>query len=238
MKIAKRVGEQLLPAWLRTELKPVLAFAGAGTALWSGSCALAARAWAYLRERLSLTESLGALAIGAYLTGYGCIHAPHIARFAIPAAIVAWCVAAWCIAPDAEETQDEADSEHETEPDPQDVADLLRDLIGDDKGVLLTALCGPLRAASTRAVRKALATAGIPVRPGVRTRAGNGPGVHRDDLPPPAPLPAPGPGDVVAAGEAANTNANNKLRVHSQAGMTIISDPADRHRAHSLKKAP
>ena len=71
MKIIKGVGERLLPSWLRAELRPVLAFAGAGTALWNGSIVLAARAWAYLRERLSLLESLGALAVGVYIAGYG-----------------------------------------------------------------------------------------------------------------------------------------------------------------------
>ncbi|NUS83684.1 MAG: hypothetical protein HOY75_13290 [Streptomyces sp.] len=241
MKIIKRVGERLLPYWLRTELRPVLAFTGAGTALWTGSLALTARAWAYLRERLSLTESLGALAIAGYLAAYACWHAPHIARFAIPAAAVAWCTAAWCLAPpaagpdvpgDGKPAEDEA-----CEPDPQDVIDLVRDLIGDDRGILLTALCAPLRAPSTRVVRELLAAAGIRVRPGVRTAGGNGPAVHRDDVPaphPPSAIPSPG---AVAAGGAANANTNNALRVESREGMTIINDPADRHRTHSLKKA-
>lgn len=235
MKIVSRVGERLLPAWLRDEIRPVLAFAGAGTALWTGSVALAMRAWSELRERLSIQESLGVLAVGVYVAGYGCWHAPRIARFAIPGAVVAWCVAALWTAPS------QADEPIEDEPDdldPDDVTDLVRDLIGNEKGVLLTALCAPLRAADTRAVREVLAEAGIPVRPGVRTPGGNGPGVHRDDVPPLAPLPQADPVDVVVAGESANANTNNSLRVESREGMTIINDPADRHRAHSLKKAP
>jgi hypothetical protein len=232
MKIVKAVGERLLPSWLRAELRPVLAFAGAGTTLWTGSLALATRAWTELRERLSVTESLGTLALGVYVAGYGCWHAPHIARFAVPGAIVAWCAAAWYMAPDDDQT-DEPDSE----PDVQDVTDLVRDLIGDDTGILLTALCKPLHAADTRAVRGLLAGAGIPVRPGVRTAGGNGPGVHRKDVPPPSPPPAEAPVGDVAAGEDANANTNNKLRVESREGMTIINDPADQHRAHSLKKA-
>ncbi|MFJ8784980.1 hypothetical protein [Streptomyces sp. NPDC102476] len=228
------MGERLLPSWLRNELRPVLAFAGAGTALWTGSIALAARAWTQLRERLSLQESLGALALGAYVAGYGCWHAPHIARFAIPAAIVTWCTAAWLAAPDPDT---EPDDEPAT-PDPEDLLDLVRDLIGDDRGILLTALCTPLHAPSTRVVRERLAAAGIPVSAGVRTPAGNGPGVHRKDLPAPSPLSDPLLHNGVAAGETANANTDNKLRVESREGMTIINDPADRHRAHSLKKAP
>jgi hypothetical protein len=239
MKIVKRVGERLLPSWIRAELRPVLVFAGAGAALWAGSVILMRRGWDELGEHLDRWERIGALAFAGYVAGHGCWHAPHIARFAVPAAAVAWCLAAWWIAPAyapkaaAEPVADEPD-----EPDPQDVTDLVRDLIGEDTGVLLTRLRPPLRAADTRAVRALLAAAGIPVRPGVRTAAGNGPGVHRDDVPPAPPAQtAPCPEDV-AAGEDANTNTNNALRVHSQAGMTIINDPADRHRAHSLKKAP
>lgn len=151
--------------------------------------------------------------------------------------LVAWCAAAWMHTPaKASPPPSEKAREAPLEPDPQDVADLVRDLVGDDTGVLLTVLRQPLQAADTKAVRRLLDAAGIRVRPGVRTAAGNGPGVHRDDVPP--PLPAPGVPDVgaVTSTNTANTNANNTLRVKSQEGMTIISDPADRHRTHSLKK--
>lgn len=235
MKIIKGVGERLLPSWLAAELRPILVFTGAGAALMSGSITLAVRAWEKLRERLSAWESVGALAIGAYVTAYGCWHAPHIARFAIPGTVIAWCVAAWCMTP-ASEPQDAPDAEEG--PDPQDVTDLVRDLVGDGRGILLTALRQPLHAPDTRTVRELLTAAGIPIRPGVRTAAGNGPGVHRDDLPAPLPPPTAPPVEAVAAGESANANATNALRVESREGMTIISDPADRYRAHSLKKAP
>jgi hypothetical protein len=237
MKIIKGVGEYLLPRWLRNELRPVLTFTGAGASLLSGSLALAARGWAYLGDRLDTWERLGACAAGVYVVGYGCLHAPHIAQFAVPAAAVAWCAAAWCVAPTASAPHQPDEEEH-AEQDPQDVTDLVRDLIGDDRGILLTALRKPLHAASTRAVREVLAGAGIRVREGVRTGGGNGPGVHRDDLAAPSPPLGTPLGDLVVAGEDANTNANNMLRVESREGMTIISDPADRHRAHSLKKAP
>ncbi|MFF4834084.1 hypothetical protein [Streptomyces sp. NPDC001315] len=226
-----------LPAWLVAEVRPVLAVAGAGASLVSGSVVLAARGWAWLSERLSLGERLAALAAGGYLAVYGCAHAPHTARFAVPGAVVAWCVAAWWVAPNTvDEEEGEPAEDEPSEPDPQDVADLVRDLIGDDRGVLLTALRAPFHAADTRAVRELLAGASIAVRPGVRTAAGNGPGVHRDDLPAAPPPPVAPSAEVVAAGEDANTNTNNKLRVHSREGMTIINDPADRHRTHSLKK--
>jgi hypothetical protein len=192
-------------------------------------------AWAYLRERFSQGESLGVLAAALYVAAYGCWHAPHIARFAVPAAIVAWCTAAWFLAPDPDPEPDDGEP---AAPDPEDLLDLVRDLIGDDRGILLTALCTPLHAPSTRVVRERLAAAGIPVSAGVRTPAGNGPGVHRKDLPAPSPLSDPLLHNGVAAGETANANTDNKLRVESREGMTIINDPADRHRAHSLKKAP
>lgn len=101
MKIVKKVGERLLPSWLAAELRPILVFTGTGAALMSGSVVLAVRAWGQLRERLSAWESAGALVIGAYVTAYGCWHAPHVARFAIPGTVITWCVAAWCVAPTA-----------------------------------------------------------------------------------------------------------------------------------------
>lgn len=134
------------------------------------------------------------------------------------------------------EAGDEGTAEGPPQPDPQDVLDLVRDVVGSDRGALLTALRQPLHAADTRAVRGVLAAADIRVREGVRTRAGNGPGVHRDDLPPAPPtLDAPTGGRVVA-GEGTNNNTNTALTVEHREGMTIIRDPADRHRTHTLKK--
>jgi hypothetical protein len=242
VKIVKEVGEQpttpRLHRRLAAELRPILAIRGAGASLYAGTRILIHRGWTLLGEHLDGWERIGALGFGGYLLVYGAGHAPHIARFAIPAGAAAWCVTAWCMAPaTADEPSDEPTEHQPAEPDPQDVEDLVRDLIGDDRGVLLTALRQPLHAADTRAVRELLDAAGIRVRPGVRTAGGNGPGVHRDDLTAPSPAPAGIPVGVVAAGEDANTNTNNALRVESREGMTIINDPADRHRAHSLKKA-
>lgn len=169
------------------------------------------------------------------------LYAANRYRTWIPYGLAVACAAAWMHAPKqaerpAEEADDETTGEDPTGPDSEDVVDLLRDLIGDDRGVLLTALRGPLHAADTRAVRETLHAAGIEWRKGVRTEAGNGPGVHRDDLPPLPPIEGSAPVGSLTCTNDANTNANNTLRVESREGMTIITDPADRHRAHSLKK--
>lgn len=143
-------------------------------------------------------------------------------------------------APDDGEETDEAPDEPAGEPpagpDPADVVDLVRDVIGDDRGALLTALRQPLRVADTKAVKEVLAGAGIRVRPGVRTAAGNGPGVHRDDVPTTSPAEETPDGERCLPSSTANNNTNSALRVESREGMTIINDPADRHRTHSLKK--
>jgi hypothetical protein len=203
---------------------------------------LATRGWAWLGERTDWQERLAGLVFAGYAISYSCVQAPDVARFAVPGALLGWCVAAWWHAPPVTAATPDGPSEEDAtephDPDPQDVIDLVRDLIGDDRGILLTALRAPLHAPSTRAVRERLAAADVPVRGGVRAPGGNGPGVHRDDLPAPAPLPDPTPVDGVAAGHDANTNTNNTLRVEAREGMTIIYDPADQHRAHSLKKAP
>ena len=106
MKIIKEVGERLLPSWLAAELRPILVFTGAGAALWTGSVVLAVRGWQWLGQRLGgWEERLGAIAVGGYLAAYGCWHAPHIARFAVPGAVLAWCLAAWCVAPAAPDAE-------------------------------------------------------------------------------------------------------------------------------------
>lgn len=98
---------------------------------------------------------------------------------------------------------------------PDDTLDLTRELIGEARGALLTVLRDAIEAEApglapdTKAVRALLAEAVIPVTEGVRTAEGNGPGVRADRLPPPSPTSESGPVGDVAAGEDANTNANN-----------------------------
>ncbi|MFC8332771.1 hypothetical protein [Streptomyces olivaceus] len=85
----------------------------------------------------------------------------------------------------------------------------LHALVGGSSGVLHTALRDHLRYPSTRAVREALDGAGIPRRDGVRAVGGNGPGVHRADIP---PLPTSQEGvqeSSLLQVSAANNNANN-----------------------------
>lgn len=206
MKIIKGVGERLLPYWSAAELRPILAFTGAGAALRAGSVALARLGWASLRERLSFWESIGALAVCGYLAGYGCWHAPRVAPFAIPAAAVAWCAAAWWTCPPAAAApQPTAETVAEPQPEhaPDDVRpatlDWIRQQIGDRQGVHLRDLLDHAQRHSmfedldVTELRGHLERWGIPVRNRVRVRGlGVTVGIHRDDLPPlPEPLPAP-----------------------------------------------
>lgn len=192
MKIVKKVGEQLLPRWLRAELRPVLVFTGAGTTLCTGSVILASRIWTWLTERLDWREGIAALVGGGYLAVYGCAHAPQIARFAIPGALVAWCVAAWWVAPPA------------SRPDPvEEVAEgaaeaftrWLLDLIGDRSGIHLRDLYPAMRqlpgheGRDNSQLRAALNALGIPVTRSLRLGGVAGrSGVAKADL---KPLPSP-----------------------------------------------
>lgn len=208
MKIIKRVGERCLPRWLGAELRPVLAFAGAGTALWAGSCELVRRGWGALAERCSLWERLGVLAAGGYVAVYGCAHAPHVAVFAVPAAIVGWCVAAWWLAPPADRPAEEdtaVDSDAPPASSPEDVyaatLDWIRQQIGDRQAVHLRDLLehaqahGMFQGLDVTTFRGHLERHGFPVKDKVRVRGlGVTVGIHRDDLPPLAG-PSPESGD-------------------------------------------
>lgn len=193
MKIVKRVGERLLPHWIRAELRPVLVFTGAGTALWTGSCELIRRGWTALDEQLGIWEKLGAVAVGVYVAGYGCWHAPHAAVFAAPGAVLAWCVAAWWVAPPADAAP--------AEPPAPDAAEAftrwLLDLIGNRSGIHLRELYPAMRQLPGHEdrdnvqLRAALNTLGIPVTRSLRLGGVAGrSGVARGDLK--ALLPSPG----------------------------------------------
>lgn len=129
--------------------------------------------------------------------------------------------------PEGETEEDEAPA-----PDPADMADIAREL-GEGTGVLLTRLRDQLQEEypgtswTTKDVRILLSSDGIRVREGVRvTGAGNGPGVHRDDIPAPlSPAPLDPPVGVVAAGQGANTNANNMSVVRHAEGAHITVTP-------------
>lgn len=204
MKIVKGVGEKVLPRWLRAELRPVLVFTGAGTALWSGSIVLAQRAWEELRERLTFWESVGALAAGVYVAGYGCWQSPHIARFAVPGALVAWCVAAWWVCPAA---LDEPEPSPEAKPARDGFIRWLLTLMGDQPGIHLRDLYPAMRklpgqeGRDNTQLRAALRTLGVPVRRSLRLGGVAGrSGVAKADL---ARLPPPfGESGVESGGDA------------------------------------
>ncbi|CAM5715272.1 hypothetical protein ACTFBT_16185 [Streptomyces microflavus] len=132
-----------------------------------------------------------------------------------------------------QEPEDETDEDEAPAPDPADMADIAREL-GEGTGVLLTRLRDQLLEEypgtgwTTKDVRGLLIAADVRVREGVRvTGAGNGPGVHRDDIPAPlSPAPLNPPVGVVAAGQDANTNANN-LRVvrHAEGAHITVTPP-------------
>ncbi|MFD9903892.1 hypothetical protein [Streptomyces sp. NPDC059063] len=94
-------------------------------------------------------------------------------------------------------------------PSREDVIRALHGLVGGGRGVLLTTLRRHLALPHTGAVKAALQQAAIPHRSGVRTAAGNGPGVHRDDFPPLPSPPSTPQGRGVAAGQQPTANANN-----------------------------
>ncbi|MFF1790767.1 hypothetical protein ACFVX9_30420 [Kitasatospora sp. NPDC058243] len=133
---------------------------------------------------------------------------------------------------------EEADQEaEETVPTAAETRVLAASLTADGTSVLLTRLAADLASAhpfwetSTKGVRALLSQAGVPVREGVRTPHGNGPGVHHQDV---TKLPSPSQeGDgapVVAnvgAGQSANANANNADETEPQQEFTTVPHPTD-----------
>ncbi|MFE7214564.1 hypothetical protein ACFU93_32410 [Streptomyces sp. NPDC057611] len=113
---------------------------------------------------------------------------------------------------DPEEAPAEAAAEPAAPPSREAIAGALHHLVGEGRGVLLTTLRQHLSLPHTRALREVLDAAGIRVRPGVRTPAGNGPGIHTNDFPPPPPSPDPAHGDRCLPRSGANNNNANAER--------------------------
>lgn len=122
-----------------------------------------------------------------------------------------------------------------TAPTPAETHSLTASLTATGSSVLLTRLAADLSAAhpfwkaSTKAVRTLLAEAHIPVREGVRTPDGNGPGVHHQDVPalpsPSQTAPLPHVVANVGAGQSANTNTNNTDEWSTREGFVMRADP-------------
>jgi hypothetical protein len=211
VKIVKEAGEQPTTPGLHrrfaAELRPILAVRGAGASLYAGSRILIHRGWTQLGEHLDGWERYAALAFGGYVTVYACMHAPHLARFAVPAAAIAWCVAAWWAAPPAipapaDET--ETTTEPPAEASPQDFTRWLLTLIGDRPGVHLFELYPAMRKLpgceqhTDAQLRAALQTLDIPVQRSLRIGVVAGrSGVRKADL---IALPSPDVQDSVETG--------------------------------------
>lgn len=176
MKIIKKMGERL-PRWmttsLRSELRTILTFTGAGRALAAGSGILVRRGWAKLGGHVTGWERPAALGIGTYVALYAAWHAPGVMRFAVPAAIVAWCAAALWHAP-PELIDDPQPEEQPAEGTPHVFAQWLLDLIDDRSGIHLRELYPAMRTLPGQEdrdngqLRAALSTLGVPVTRSLR----------------------------------------------------------------------
>ncbi|MFF2353960.1 hypothetical protein ACFVVL_29785 [Kitasatospora sp. NPDC058115] len=127
--------------------------------------------------------------------------------------------------------EDPVEGPRATVPTAVEAHSLTASLTASGSSVLLTRLAADLGTAhpswtgSTKAVRALLSEAGVPVREGVRTPDGNGPGVHHQDVP---PLPSPPETPVVAnvgPGQSANANANNARKWSTREGFVMQTDP-------------
>lgn len=104
---------------------------------------------------------------------------------------------------------------------PPDVGEALRRLVGDDNGVLLTRLRDDLKLPDTKRVKQLLDEAGITYK-AVRTSGGNGPGVHKSDIPA-APSPAAdGHGDGCCCRSGDNANSDNTPQGEPREGFRVV----------------
>ncbi|MFE5628461.1 hypothetical protein [Streptomyces sp. NPDC056543] len=132
-----------------------------------------------------------------------------------------------------------ADAEEPDEGEQVDLVTVLQELGEGGGHVLLTRLREGAGLPDTKTVRALLDEAGIPVRAGVRTPGGNGPGVHATDIPRESATPS---GRCLCRSDA-NANANNgdeegpekgfRVEAIGQAGA-VVHDPADLQRHHQI----
>ena len=215
MKITKDVeaGEQPSPRLHRriaAEVLPVLAVHGAGTTLWAGSRLLAGRGWTLIGRYLTGWEKPAALGFAGYVTVHTAIQYPTAAQFAVPGAVIGWCVTAWWIAPPSPATPDgpgpvpNAADEQPPQLSLDALADAVRRVAGPRQGAHLAQLLDTPEFASWEQpdLKAQILARGVPVgefklildgRQRVRD------GVRLRDLPPPA---TPGPAHSPPAGPA------------------------------------
>ncbi|MFJ5638667.1 hypothetical protein [Streptomyces sp. NPDC093223] len=134
----------------------------------------------------------------------------------------------------------DADAEEVEAP---DIAEALRTLVGADNGVLLTRLQKYLSLPNTKAVKQLLDAAGITWK-GVRTSGGNGPGVHKNDIPAAVISPVTDVhGNGCCCRSDDNGNSDNAhpgghgegIRVERTDGGLLIHDLGDRGRHGSAR---
>ncbi|MFC8002934.1 hypothetical protein ACFUCH_03700 [Streptomyces olivaceus] len=208
MKIIKGVeaGEQPSPRLHRriaAEVLPVLAVHGTGSALWAGTRLLAGRGWVLLGRYLTGWEKPAAIVFAGYVAVHTAIQYPTVTQFAVPGAVIGWCVTAWWIAPPAPRAETGMAPATGDEPPPQlsldALADVVRRVAGPRQGAHLAQLLDTPEFASWEQpdLKAEFLARGVPVgefklildgRQRVRD------GVRLRDLPPPAaPGPAPSP---------------------------------------------
>ncbi|MFJ6215022.1 hypothetical protein ACIQGZ_17055 [Streptomyces sp. NPDC092296] len=197
---------QLPSFWASTaSLRPYLPDRHTLALLGSGSVLLVHRIWSWITAS-GWRSTLDRIAV---IGGCSCVAAAwgrHAVPILAPAAGTAWFIAALIVAPARQAAsrraaRGEPRSGRATAGDAPDspqqpsLAALVRELIGSQKGVHLSVLYPAIRGrvpalaeATDRALRDALAEAGIPVRQSIRVGALTGrTGVHVDDLPSPGP---------------------------------------------------
>lgn len=112
-----------------------------------------------------------------------------------------------------------------------------------ERSVLLTELRAETGLPDTKAVKALLSAADIPWK-GVRTPAGNGPGVHKDDIPVVSPVADDPHEERCCCRSEANNNTNNDREEEPEEGLRverigasgmIVYDPSDTVRHHRVK---
>jgi len=191
----------------------------AGQALRTGSAILARRAWGLIAPDAPVWQRLGYTAAGGYITVAVAQSQPAVIPWAVPGAVIGWCVAAWTIAPGSDPQPEPEGEPHET-PRTAFVLWLLA-TIGDRPGIHLQELYPAMRQLPGHGelddgqLREALRTLGIPVRRSLRIGAVAGrSGVHRDDL---SPLPQEsGEKHVETGGDAGQSADSPPLSTHGE----------------------